>query len=98
MYSRLTQIFQAGILDFLKRSDLPSTKICPLDLQSKDRKLRNSDLIMTYMVMVAGSATAVAVFGAEVSYSTLLLCIKVESVLEHVVFFIKLFDFPLSYN
>ncbi|KAH9642457.1 hypothetical protein HF086_007589 [Spodoptera exigua] len=62
----LTQIFQAGILDFLKRSDLPSTKICPLDLQSKDRKLRNSDLIMTYLVMVAGSATAVAVFGAEI--------------------------------
>ncbi|XP_021183965.3 glutamate receptor ionotropic, delta-1 [Helicoverpa armigera] len=62
----LTQIFQAGILDFLKRSDLPSTKICPLDLQSKDRKLRNSDLIMTYLVMVAGSATAVAVFAAEI--------------------------------
>nr|AOE47987.1 putative ionotropic receptor IR76b [Athetis lepigone] len=64
--SVLTQIFQAGILDFLKRSDLPSTKICPLDLQSKDRKLRNSDLIMTYLVMVTGSATAVAVFAAEI--------------------------------
>ncbi|KAJ8727157.1 hypothetical protein PYW08_015554 [Mythimna loreyi] len=62
----LTQIFQSGILDFLKRADLPSTKICPLDLQSKDRKLRNSDLIMTYLVMVAGSATAVAVFAAEI--------------------------------
>nr|AGY49253.1 putative ionotropic receptor [Sesamia inferens] len=62
----LTQIFESGILDFLKHADLPSTKICPLDLQSKDRKLRNSDLIMTYMVMVAGSATAVAVFAAEI--------------------------------
>ncbi|XP_026747395.1 glutamate receptor ionotropic, delta-1 isoform X2 [Trichoplusia ni] len=62
----LTKIFQAGILEYLKRSDLPSTKICPLDLRSKDRKLRNSDLIMTYVVMAAGSGIAMAVFAGEV--------------------------------
>ncbi|XP_075972200.1 ionotropic receptor 76b isoform X2 [Anticarsia gemmatalis] len=64
----LTQIFQSGILEFLKRKDLPSTKICPLDLQSKDRKLRNSDLIMTYMVMGVGSGIAVAIFAAEIVF------------------------------
>lgn len=63
-------------MTFLKHVDLPSTKICPLDLQSKDRKLRNSDLIMTYMVMGVGSGIALAVFAAEVRLSHLTLTIK----------------------
>nr|ARO76467.1 ionotropic receptor 4 [Conogethes punctiferalis] len=63
--SILTYILQAGIIDFLEKKDLPSTKICPLDLQSKDRQLRNSDLMMTYMIMVTGLAAAVAVFIGE---------------------------------
>ncbi|CAB3228669.1 unnamed protein product [Arctia plantaginis] len=64
----LTKIFESGIMKFLKDVDLPSTKICPLDLQSKDRKLRNSDLIMTYMVMGVGSGVALAVFAAEMLF------------------------------
>ncbi|CAG9792155.1 unnamed protein product [Diatraea saccharalis] len=59
-------IVQAGIIDFLERRDLPSTKICPLNLQSKDRQLRNSDLIMTYMIMIVGISSAVALFIGEV--------------------------------
>nr|AZB49414.1 ionotropic receptor 76b [Heortia vitessoides] len=58
-------VLQAGIIDFLERRDLPSTKICPLDLQSKDRQLRNSDLMMTYMIMVVGLSAAVAIFIGE---------------------------------
>ncbi|XP_061706354.1 glutamate receptor ionotropic, delta-2 isoform X1 [Cydia pomonella] len=61
----LTYLLQSGIVTFLEFRDLPSTKICPLDLQSKDRKLRNSDLSMTYMLMGVGLATAIAVFGGE---------------------------------
>nr|ALT31618.1 glutamate receptor ionotropic 1 [Cnaphalocrocis medinalis] len=63
--SPLMYILQGGIIDFLKTKDLPSTKICPLDLQSKDRQLRNSDLMMTYMIMVTGLAAAIAIFIGE---------------------------------
>ncbi|CAH2979908.1 unnamed protein product [Chilo suppressalis] len=59
-------ILQAGIIDYLERRDLPTTKICPLDLQSKDRQLRNSDLMMTYMIMIVGLSAAVAIFIGEV--------------------------------
>ncbi|XP_053599530.1 glutamate receptor ionotropic, delta-1 [Plodia interpunctella] len=59
-------INQAGLVNFLKSRDLPSTKICPLDLQSKDRQLRNSDLIMTYMIMIVGLCAASAIFIGEV--------------------------------
>ncbi|KAL0839781.1 hypothetical protein ABMA28_016419 [Loxostege sticticalis] len=62
----LTYVLQAGIVDYLEHRDLPSTKICPLDLQSKDRQLLNSDLYMTYMIMVTGLSAAVAVFIGEI--------------------------------
>nr|QMS80361.1 ionotropic receptor [Histia rhodope] len=61
----LTYLLQSGIVDFLEHRDLPTTKICPLDLQSKDRRLRNSDLMMTYMIMGVGLASAIAVFIIE---------------------------------
>nr|QRF71035.1 ionotropic receptor [Semiothisa cinerearia] len=61
-------IVQAGIINYLQLKDLPSTKICPLDLQSKDRQLRNSDLLMTYMIMVTGLCAAAAVFIGEVVF------------------------------
>nr|AII01114.1 ionotropic receptor [Dendrolimus houi] len=63
--STLVYIQQSGIINFLINQDLPSTKICPLDLQSKDRQLRNTDLMMTYMIIVAGVCAALAVFIAE---------------------------------
>ncbi|KOB64519.1 Ionotropic receptor, partial [Operophtera brumata] len=64
----LIHILQAGIIEFLKLRDLPSTKICPLDLQSKDRQLRNSDLLMTYLIILVGLAAATAVFIGEVAF------------------------------
>ncbi|KAI5636647.1 ligand-gated ion channel domain-containing protein [Phthorimaea operculella] len=62
----LVYLLQAGIISFLQVRDLPSTKMCPLDLQSKDRKLRNGDLMMTYIIMGVGLAIAAAVFVAEI--------------------------------
>ncbi|XP_026326417.1 glutamate receptor ionotropic, delta-2 [Hyposmocoma kahamanoa] len=62
-----TYLLQAGIIDYLQTKDLPGTKMCPLDLQSKDRKLRNTDLLMTYMIMVGGLAVAAIVFIVELS-------------------------------
>ncbi|XP_072941722.1 glutamate receptor ionotropic, delta-1-like [Epargyreus clarus] len=61
----IIRLNQAGIIKFLEHRDLPTTKICPLDLQSKDRQLRNSDLMMTYIIMAIGLATAIAVFIGE---------------------------------
>ncbi|XP_068628204.1 glutamate receptor ionotropic, delta-2 [Battus philenor] len=61
----ITHLLQAGIVNFMEHRDLPSTKICPLDLQSKDRQLRNSDLLMTYVIMAVGIAAAAAVFIGE---------------------------------
>ncbi|XP_050672768.1 glutamate receptor ionotropic, delta-1 [Leptidea sinapis] len=60
------QLIHGGILGYLERLGLPDTKICPLDLQSKDRQLRNSDLLMTYFIMIAGLAAALAVFIGEI--------------------------------
>lgn len=64
----LSHLIQSGIVKFLERMDLPSTKICPLDLQSKDRQLRNSDLMMTYLIMVTGLAAAISIFIGEITY------------------------------
>ncbi|KPJ15272.1 Glutamate receptor delta-2 subunit [Papilio machaon] len=62
----IRDLLKAGIVNYLEHRDLPSTKICPLDLQSKDRQLSNSDLMMTYIIMAIGLATATAVFIGEV--------------------------------
>ncbi|CAH2092215.1 unnamed protein product [Euphydryas editha] len=66
--SVILYLVQSGIIKFLEHKDLPSTKICPLDLQSKDRQLRNSDLMMTYLIMITGLAAAIAVFVGEIFF------------------------------
>ncbi|XP_045492038.1 glutamate receptor ionotropic, delta-1 [Colias croceus] len=63
----LHMVTYSGIIKYLERKKLPDTKICPLDLQSKDRQLRNTDLLMTYYIMAVGLATAVSVFVGEVT-------------------------------
>lgn len=80
LYS-FTCLLQAGIIDYLETKDLPSTKMCPLDLQSKDRKLRNSDLLMTYMIMIAGLIAAGVVFVVEVNAIWFITLTKDEKVL-----------------
>ncbi|KAJ2950360.1 hypothetical protein O0L34_g8601 [Tuta absoluta] len=73
----LVYLLQAGIISYLQVRDLPSTKMCPLDLQSKDRKLRNGDLLMTYIIMGVGLAIAAVVFVAEI-FITRYLHIKIK--------------------
>ncbi|XP_047518136.1 glutamate receptor ionotropic, delta-1-like [Pieris napi] len=63
----IKRVIRSGILSHLSLRYLPDTKICPLDLQSKDRQLRNTDLLMTYYIMITGLAAAVSVFLAEIS-------------------------------
>lgn len=47
--------------------ELPLTTICPLNLPSNERKLKNADLLLTYMVVIAGFVTATIIFIIEMS-------------------------------
>lgn len=47
---------------------LPDTKICPLNLGSKERRLKNADLFMTYVIVGAGFVISLTVFLIEYVY------------------------------
>lgn len=56
---------ESGIIKHLLTKDLPEAAICPLDLGSKERQLRNPDLVTTYIVVVCGFAVACVVLLGE---------------------------------
>ncbi|XP_063233347.1 glutamate receptor ionotropic, delta-1 [Bacillus rossius redtenbacheri] len=58
-------LVEQGIVKHLLRKDLPKNEVCPLNLGSKERQLRNSDLFMTYIIVMSGYAIAVAIFCGE---------------------------------
>lgn len=64
--TRLLHLVESGIVKFLLLDRLPNAEICPQDLGGTERQLRNSDLTMTYWIMLAGFSTAVVVFFTEV--------------------------------
>lgn len=59
---------ESGIIKHLSAQELPSAEICPQDLGSTERQLRNGDLMMTYYIMLTGFATALAVFTTELLF------------------------------
>lgn len=59
---------ESGIIKHLSARELPSAEICPQDLGSTERQLRNGDLMMTYYIMLTGFATALAVFTTELLF------------------------------
>lgn len=59
-------IVESGITQFLLRDGLPNTQICPLNLGSKERQLRNSDLILTYKIVGCGFGVAALIFCVEI--------------------------------
>lgn len=65
LFVRLQSLVEAGIVKHLLQRDLPQSGICPLDLGSKERQLRNSDLFMTYVIVVSGFSVATLVFFGE---------------------------------
>jgi len=65
---RLLNLVESGIVKHLSSKDLPSAEICPQDLGGTERQLRNGDLMMTYYIMLAGFATALAVFSTELVF------------------------------
>lgn len=65
----LQYIFQSGVLEFLKREGLPDTKICPHNLGSTERQLKNGDLYMTYLIVTGGFVISGIVFLIEVIFT-----------------------------
>ncbi|KAI4462462.1 ionotropic glutamate receptor [Holotrichia oblita] len=66
----LMHLVESGIVMYSLREGLPDTQICPLDLGSKERQLQNTDLIMTYYIVVGGFIVSTIAFLIE------LLCTK----------------------
>lgn len=59
-------LVESGIVMYSLREGLPDTQICPLDLGSKERQLQNTDLIMTYYIVVGGFIVSTIAFLMEV--------------------------------
>lgn len=62
---RLSSLIESGLIKYVKERDLPLANICPVDLQSMERKLGNTDLLLTYKVIIAGYIIAMIVFIME---------------------------------
>lgn len=56
---------EAGVIKFKLTEELPGTKLCPIQLQSQDRKLKNNDLLLTYVIVGVGLIVSIAVFIGE---------------------------------
>lgn len=64
---RLIALVEAGIIKRAKLRDLPLAEVCPVDLRSTERQLTNSDLLLTYKVVIAGYIIALVVFLVELA-------------------------------
>lgn len=67
-FCRLQYLVEAGIVKHQLGNGLPNTEICPLNLGSKERQLRNSDLFTTYVVIFMGFGISGTVFICEIIY------------------------------
>ncbi|XP_055613759.1 ionotropic receptor 93a [Uranotaenia lowii] len=68
---QLLNMVEGGLVKFKLLENLPKAEICPQNLGSTERQLKNRDLAMTYMVMMTGFATAIAVFLSEMFFRLL---------------------------
>lgn len=64
----LQYLVEAGIVKHKLGYGLPNAEICPLNLGSKERQLRNSDLFTTYAVILVGFAVSLTAFVGEIAY------------------------------
>lgn len=59
---------EGGIVKHLAMKNIPRAEICPQDLGSIERQLRNGDLMMTYYLMLAGFVLSAVIFCTELSF------------------------------
>lgn len=64
---RLLSLVETGIVKFMLGENLTNAEICPQNLGGTERQLRNSDLSMTYWIMLAGFSTGLVIFFTEVN-------------------------------
>lgn len=64
---RLLYLVETGIVKYKLGVNLTDAIICPLNLGAKERQLRNSDLSMTYWLMVIGFSLSITIFFSEVN-------------------------------
>lgn len=67
-FCSLQYLVEAGIVKHQLGDGLPNAEICPLNLKSKERQLRNSDLFTTYVVILMGFGVSGTVFLGEICY------------------------------
>lgn len=68
---RLLTLVETGIVKFMLGENLTNAEICPQNLGGTERQLRNSDLSMTYWIMLTGFCTSIVIFFTEVSHYNL---------------------------
>lgn len=59
---------EGGIVKHLSMKNIPRAEICPQDLGSIERQLRNGDLLMTYYIMLAGFVLSIVIFFTELFF------------------------------
>ncbi|VEN46806.1 unnamed protein product [Callosobruchus maculatus] len=60
--STIQHLVESGIIGYKLNENLPEAEVCPLNLGNTERKLRNTDLLLTYLIVGGGLAVAFAVF------------------------------------
>lgn len=66
-FGRLLTLVETGIVKYMMGENLTRAEICPQNLGGLERQLRNSDLKMTYWIMLGGFCTGAIIFLTEVS-------------------------------
>lgn len=61
-------LVEGGIIKHLSLKNLPKAEICPQDLGSIERQLRNGDLLMTYYIMLVGFIISAVIFFTELFF------------------------------
>ncbi|KAF5296312.1 hypothetical protein FQA39_LY12529 [Lamprigera yunnana] len=61
----LQHLVEGGVIKEKLRDDLPKASICPLNLKSIERQLRNTDFLLTYYVISTGYAFSLLSFILE---------------------------------
>lgn len=58
-------LVESGVIGFKLYKGLPTAKLCPIQLQSTDRRLKNSDLKLTYIIVGIGFCVSLTIFIIE---------------------------------
>ncbi|KAJ8675862.1 hypothetical protein QAD02_011648 [Eretmocerus hayati] len=59
-------LVELGLVQHFKLEKLPDAQVCPLNLRTKERRLRTSDLYVTFKVIVWGMVLSIVIFLLEV--------------------------------